>query len=89
MENLRKKIDEIDDKMLELFLERMAIVKRVALEKQKLKVDILDSDRESEVLSRLTSKVDEKYLAGLYPKFIITIMEISKLYQELIIKESK
>ena len=89
MEDLRKKIDEIDDKMLKLFLERMAIVKRVALEKQKLKVDILDSDRESEVLSRLISKVDEKYLAGLYPKFIITIMEISKLYQELIIKESK
>jgi len=87
MENLRKEIDRIDDEMLELFIKRMDIVKKIALEKKKDSLSILNQDREKEILKRLTDKIDDKFLSGLYPKFIINMMEISRVYQELLMKE--
>lgn len=87
MENLRKEIDRIDDEMLELFIKRMDIVKKIALEKKKESLSILNQDREKEILKRLTDKIDDKFLSGLYPKFIINMMEISRVYQELLMKE--
>ena len=87
MENLRKEIDLLDEEMLELFLKRMAIVKKIALEKKDLGLPILNQNREQEILGRMTSKIDDQYLSGLYPKFIVNIMEISRIYQELLLKE--
>jgi monofunctional chorismate mutase len=87
MENLRKEIDLLDEEMLELFLKRMEIVKKIALEKKELGLPILNQNREQEILARMTSKIDDQYLSGLYPKFIVNIMEISRIYQELLMKE--
>lgn len=87
MDDLRKKIDAIDDEMLELFLKRMQIVKQIAEEKKRKGLAIYNPDRESEVLSRLTNKIDDEILSGLYPKFIVNVMDLAKLYQELINKE--
>ncbi|MGD9760952.1 MAG: chorismate mutase [Candidatus Izemoplasmatales bacterium] len=87
MKNLRKEIDLLDDEMLELFLKRMEIVKKIALEKKALGLEILNQDREQEILTRMTNKVDDQYLSGLYPKFIVNIIEISRIYQELLMKE--
>ncbi|MFA7075565.1 MAG: chorismate mutase [Candidatus Izemoplasmatales bacterium] len=87
MENLRKKIDLLDDEMLTLFLKRMELVKRIALNKQAEGLPVLNQEREKEILSRLTNKVSDKYLSGLYPKFIVNVMEISRVYQELLMKE--
>ena len=88
MEELRKEIDLIDDEMLKLFIKRLEIVKEIALIKKEKGLEIHNQAREQEILSRLTSKVDDKYLSGLYPKFIINLIEISRVYQELIIKET-
>ncbi|MDT8336718.1 MAG: chorismate mutase [Candidatus Izemoplasmatales bacterium] len=87
MENLRKEIDLIDDEMQSLFIKRLEIVKKIALEKKNQGLEILNQDREQEILTRLTNKIDDKYISGLYPKFIVNVMEISKIYQELLMKE--
>jgi len=87
LDDLRKKIDVIDDEMLELFLKRMALVKEIAKEKKLKGLEIYNPNRESEVLSRLTNKIDDEILSGLYPKFIVNVMDLAKLYQELINKE--
>lgn len=87
MENLRKEIDLIDDEMQRLFIKRLEVVKEIALEKKSQGLEILNQDREQEILTRLTDKIDDKYISGLYPKFIINVMEISKIYQELLMKE--
>jgi len=87
LDDLRKKIDAIDDQMLELFLKRMALVKEIAKEKKLKGLEIYNPNRESEVLSRLTNKIDDEILSGLYPKFIVNVMDLAKLYQELINKE--
>lgn len=87
MKELRKEIDLIDEEMLELFLKRMALVKKIAEEKKTMNLPILNQERESEILSRLTAKIKDNKLAGLYPKFIVNVMEISRVYQELLMKE--
>lgn len=87
MNDLRAEIDRIDDEMLTLFLKRMKIVEKIALEKKKQGLDVLNQDREKEVLTRLLSKIENKEIAGLYPKFITNVMDISKLYQSYLIKE--
>jgi chorismate mutase/prephenate dehydratase len=87
MNELRKEIDLIDEEMQELFLKRMALVKKIAEEKKAKNLPILNQDRESEILSRLTAKIKDNKLAGLYPKFIVNILEISRVYQELLMKE--
>lgn len=87
MENLRKEIDLIDDEMQRLFIKRLEVVRQIALEKKSQGLEILNQDREQEILTRLTDKIEDKYISGLYPKFIINVMEISKIYQELLMKE--
>lgn len=87
MKEYRQRIDEIDDEMQRLFIERMKVVKKVALEKKAKGLDILNKERESEILFRLSNNFGDPVLLGLYQKFIINTMELSKLYQELIIKE--
>ena len=45
LEDLRMQIDEIDDRMLELFRERMEISKQIAAYKQQHNLPILDNQR--------------------------------------------
>lgn len=87
MNELRKEIDLIDEEMQKLFLKRMALVKKIAEEKKTKNLPILNQDRESEILSRMTAKIKDNKLAGLYPKFIVNVLEISRVYQELLMKE--
>jgi monofunctional chorismate mutase len=87
MNELRKEIDLIDEEMQKLFLKRMALVKKIAEEKKNKNLPILNQERESEILSRMTAKIKDNKLAGLYPKFIVNVLEISRVYQELLMKE--
>lgn len=87
MNELRKEIDFIDEEMQKLFLKRMALVKKIAEEKKTKNLTILNQERESEILSRMTAKIKDNKLAGLYPKFIVNVLEISRVYQELLMKE--
>ncbi len=87
MNELRKEIDFIDEEMQKLFLKRMALVKKIAEEKKTKNLPILNQERESEILSRMTAKIKDNKLAGLYPKFIVNVLEISRVYQELLMKE--
>lgn len=89
MDDLRKAIDDIDNQMQELFIKRMMLVKKIALKKKTEGLTILNQDREEEILSRLSSKMEDPLLKGLYPRFIINLMEISKLYQEQLIRGEK
>lgn len=89
MDNLRKAIDAIDDQMQDLFVKRMTLVKQIAQKKKTDGLAVLNQDREEEILTRLNSKLDDPLLKGLYPRFIINLMEISKLYQEQLIRGEK
>ena len=80
LELMRKKIDEIDDKLLVLFKERLEVSKKIGLLKKKHKMKIFDPQREQEIINTCTQNVSEdekKYIE----KFLRNLMDISKEVQ--------
>ncbi len=56
LEDIRKKIDNIDDKLLELLNERGNIALRLGNLKKELNLEVLQPEREKEVIERLKTK---------------------------------
>ncbi len=84
MENLREQIDILDESIQNLFLERMQIVKGVALYKKENNLSVYDESRELEVIQKNVGRIDEPDLVDLYEEFYKKILEVSKKYQERI-----
>ena len=84
LEELRKELNGIDDKMSKLFNERMKVVEKIGEEKKNTVKAIFDPKRENDVLVRLSENVDEKYYPYL-KKVYGTIFETSKACQARII----
>ena len=80
LELMRKKIDEIDDKLLVLFKERLEVSKKIGLLKKKHNMKIFDPQREQERIDSCTQNVsgDEKMYIE---KFLRNLMDISKEVQ--------
>lgn len=80
LELMRIKIDEIDDKLLVLFKERLEVSKKIGLLKKKHNIKIFDSQREQEIIDNCTQNVsddEKKYIE----KFLRNLMDISKEVQ--------
>ena len=80
LELMRKKIDEIDDKLLVLFKERLEVSKKIGLLKKKHNIKIFDPQREQEIIDGCTQNIseDEKVYVE---KFLRNLMDISKEVQ--------
>ena len=80
LELMRKKIDEIEDKLLALFKERWEVSKKIGLLKKKYKMEIFDPQREQEIIDGCTQNIseDEKVYVE---KFLRNLMDISKEVQ--------
>ena len=59
MEEIRKNIDEIDDKLCDLFRKRMDLALLMAEYKKENGLAVLDRDRVEQVLARVAEKLDE------------------------------
>lgn len=80
LSNLRSRIDEIDQELLELILKRFDLVDQVADVKKVSKIPVFVPGREDEILDNIVSKVDPKY--SQYVRDLFTsILDISKRYQ--------
>ena len=80
LELMRIKIDEIDDKLLVLFKERLEVSKKIGLLKKKYNIKIFDPQREQEIIDNYTQNVsddEKKYIE----KFLTNLMDISKEVQ--------
>ena len=62
LSEIRDKIDVIDDQLLELFLQRMALSDEVAAYKNEHHLPILNKRREREILARVTQKAFYYYV---------------------------
>jgi monofunctional chorismate mutase len=87
MKELREEIDVIDQSMQNLFLERMQVVKKVAEHKADNDLPVLDEKREQEIMEKNLNRISDLELRDLYKKFYKQLLDISKEYQERIIKE--
>ncbi len=87
MKDLRGQIDLIDESIQNLFLERMQIVKQIALHKLENNLPVLDKKRELEIIKKNVDQIDNLKIVDLYEEFYKKVLEISKKYQERIIGE--
>ncbi len=87
MKELRNQIDIIDKSIQNLFLERMQIVKKVALHKKENNLPVFDEEREKEIIKKNIDSIDNLELVDLYKEFYVKMLEISKIYQERIIED--
>ena len=60
LSDIRAKIDTVDDQLLQLFLERMALAEEVAAYKNEHKLPIVNKQREREVLAKVTERSGDK-----------------------------
>lgn len=81
LDELRKELDEIDEKIVGLFEKRMNTVRRVAEYKRENSLPALDERREAEILSdrkSLVAKELQPYAEELYT----CMLRISRSYQQ-------
>ncbi|MBP5193500.1 MAG: chorismate mutase, partial [Clostridia bacterium] len=80
LEELRGRIDRIDDKIAELFNERMNVVRFIGEEKSKTGTAVTDFGREKSIINRVCKAVDEDKIV--YTKQLFeTLFDASKAYQ--------
>ena len=80
LELMRIKIDEIDDKLLVLFKERLEVSKKIGLLKKKHNIKIFDPQREQEIIDSCTKNISEDERIYI-EKFLRNLMDISKEVQ--------
>lgn len=69
LEQARKKINEIDEKMAKLFEERMEASKEVALYKKENALPIVDKMREKELILKNSKYVEDVVIGEYYVNF--------------------
>lgn len=86
LEELRKKIDKIDDEIVELFVSRMETSKKIAETKNCMGKSVYDKEREDIVIKKVKKQSGKfkDYTEKLYRE----IMELSKEYQNNYLKNS-
>jgi monofunctional chorismate mutase len=82
LEQLRQKINLIDDQMMDLFKARMALSRAVGMYKMNQGLPILDEKREHEILSLRKQKLNDESLWPHYESFLKEIMRLSKEVQK-------
>lgn len=80
IKDARKQIDAIDGKILELFAERMAIGKEIGKIKADQNLPVENSEREREILLKITSSSGEELQSSARILFS-TLFELNKSYQ--------
>jgi len=82
LQTFRTQIDQIDEKILKLILERMKISQEVARVKKEQGSEVFDEKREKELLQRLSDKTDSELFPGSeMEKIWKVILEQSRVLQ--------
>lgn len=89
LEIARDGINEIDEKMAELFEKRMNLVVKVADYKRKNGMQVFDSSREKQVIERCVRYIKNADLQPYYIRFVQNLMDISKNYQRKLLEGAK
>ncbi len=79
LKDIRDKIDEVDDKIVELFCQRMKLVEGVAEVKKEQNIGVSNRKREREIITRICKNAEdyETYIRTLYS----VIFDLSSSYQ--------
>ena len=80
LQEIRGKLDAIDNQLIDLFSQRMNLVKDVAAYKQEKNLPVLDTKREREIINRVSLMAGEDLEH--YAKLVYqTLFSVSRAYQ--------
>lgn len=82
LEESRIEIDEIDNKIIELYEKRMQVVKNVIEYKIENNIPILDANRESSMLSKNLKKINNEEFKKYYEDVLKGYLKASKEMQQ-------
>ncbi len=82
LNDVRKKINDIDEEMISLFIKRMKLVEEVLKFKKDNNLEVLDVKREEELLKRNLLMLNDNELEKYYKIFFDAILRSSKTFQE-------
>ncbi len=86
LDQARKEINEIDQKMADLFAARMRAVELIAAHKKEHGLPILDTAREEEVIRKNTQFMQDEALKSYYVNFLKYNMTLSRSYQHRLLE---
>ena len=86
IEDLRNKIDNIDDELVSLLKERLSVASEIAKYKKENGLNVLDKTRERELINKVTEKAGKEYESETRA-FFNDLMGISRGYQSRLLKE--
>ncbi len=89
MDELRNRIEQIDEKMIDLFEQRMQISASVAAYKKEHGIPVVDREREKVLVERNTGKLNNKELDVYYRDFFEGVLNVSKSYQHKLMEGVK
>nr|WP_297309576.1 bifunctional 3-deoxy-7-phosphoheptulonate synthase/chorismate mutase type II [uncultured Flavobacterium sp.] len=84
LENLRLKIDDLDDKLVDILSKRMKIVDEIGNLKKEHNVSVLQNERWQSIINRMKSEENQK---GLTEDFILQLFKL--VHQESISHQNK
>ncbi len=85
LEEARLIINSVDDKMIELFKERMKAAEMVAQYKKENGLAIFDKKREDQIIEKNINKLKDSNLEEYYLEWFKSMLKVSKDYQKKII----
>lgn len=89
LEEARKKINEVDKQIADLFEKRMDAVKSVIEYKLEQGLPVLDSSREKEVIDRNSKLIQNLDYIPYYQELLQSFMDVSKAYQNTFVIQDK
>ena len=81
LEEARETINRVDREMARLFEERMNAVRKVAEYKMEHGLQVLDPEREKQVIERNSALIEDGELKSYYISFLNESMAISRKFQ--------
>jgi chorismate mutase len=81
LEEWRKKIDGIDRQLAALLCERLQCARNISILKARIGEQVLQPEREKEVLNNVMSQADSLQKVGALEKIYRCIIEESRLFQ--------
>lgn len=89
LEELRQKINQIDDELIKLLEKRMELVSKVAVYKLKTGKAVLDSKREETILNKVAETVESPVYKDAVVNTFTDVMKHSRAFQERQIRQTR
>ena len=86
LSDLRGQIDEIDEKIIDLFQKRMDVSTEIARYKRRHNLPVYDPVREGEILVEISHKTKESYKSDIHALYSL-LFELSRAQQERVLNQ--